>query len=253
MIRLPGFRKAAPKEKPEKKKKVRALAAPARPAGHAASIGAEQYELSPGILSLTSPGSRAALAMAEAGAVLMDRHVERGRRGLAVCAPSAGAGATFTTVNLAATLAQAGVSTIVIDCNLRRPGLERFIRPGVDSPGVQQFLRGEADRVEEIIHPEVLPNLSLVYAGGAAPDAQELLASPRLRVMLGECMRNFHCTLVDTPPANQCSDALMVAATLGYAVIVARRDAAYVTDVELLREQLTVNGATVVGSVLNQA
>jgi receptor protein-tyrosine kinase len=248
MIRL-GKAKA-PKEK---KRKAPSRAASARVADQVVPIAPGQYEFSSDFVVVTAPGSPTAAAIAETTAVLLDRHVERGRRGLAMCAAVSGTGVTFMTMNLAATLAEAGVSTIVIDCNLRRPGLERFVRPAEPAAGVQQFLRAERLHVEEIVHSEVLPNLSLIYSGGQAADAQELLAHDRLATLFGECLRNYACTLVDTSAANRGSDAVMVAATLGYAAIVARRGAAYVADVERLREELTTNGVIVTGAVLNQA
>ena len=253
MIRL-GKPKAANGTDRKEKKRGKPPRQPASvPVAPPAPIEPGQYEFSRELVALVAPGSRAAASISEAAALLIDRHVDQGRRGLAICAAASGAGVSFMAANLAVTLAEAGVSTILIDGNLRRPALERFIRPADPVPGLQQFLRSDRLGVDDIIHPEVLPNLSVVYAGGAAADAQELRAGPRLRLLLRECMRNHACTLVDTPPGNRCSDAMMVAAILGYAAIVAPRNTAYVTDVERLSEQLTTDGAVVVGAILNQA
>jgi tyrosine-protein kinase Etk/Wzc len=67
------------------------------------------------------------------------------------------------------------------------------------------------------------------------------------------CLLEYDATIIDTAPANTCSDARRVSTVAGYAVIVARRNESYVDDVKTLTGQLLADHACVVGTVLNGA
>ena len=145
------------------------------------------------------------------------------------------------------------MSTLLIDADLRHPGMDTLIRASNPERGLRQCLASSDPSFSKSIESEVLPNLSMMYAGGAAPNAQELLASDRFRALMDFCLREFDATIVDTPPANSCSDVLRIATVAGYCLIVARRNKSYVEDVKTLSRQLQANHARVVGTVLNEA
>jgi protein-tyrosine kinase len=158
------------------------------------------------------------------------------------------------TANIAIALSEAGISTLVVDANLRKPGLDSLFRPEQPSVGLRQVLGPDALGLPDVIHPEVLPNLSLVYAG--LPDGQgadQLIGSERFEEFVGECLRQHRCTLVDVSAANQASDARRVAAVVGYALVVTRRNLTFARDVSLFLNELSSDGAQVIGSVLNDA
>jgi len=178
------------------------------------------------------------------------RHFERGRRGLAVCSASRGTGVSFMTANLAIALSQLGAPTVIVDANLTRPRLEELIQPDKPPMGLRQAARGEVS-VEDLFHEEVLPNLSVVYAGGAATDDEEVLESDRFREVIDLCLRDYRCTLVDTAAANRTAGARSVASVVGYALLVARGGQSYAEDLEVLVRELSQDGVGVIGSVLN--
>jgi capsular exopolysaccharide synthesis family protein len=183
---------------------------------------------------------------------IMARHVEDGRRGLAVCGPTAGVGSSFMAANLAVSLAQIGVKTLLIDGDLRAPAVQTFIEPTVATDGLVQSLVSPDQHPYDLIHPEVLPNLSVLFSGGVAENAQELLGGERFKDLIDRCLRDFEFTVVDTPPIALCADARRIATVVGYGIIVARRHVTSFTDVGVLAAQLEEDGAKVVGTVLNE-
>ena len=211
-----------------------------------------RYEISSKLVVVSKPNSAASGAFHRTANELIHRHLALGRRGLAVCGASSGTGVTFTAANLAVALGQAGVSTLLIEANMRSPGLEGLVRPLRASDGLQQLLRSQVER-SDVIHHDALTNLSLLYAGGVAGDADELLAQARFRQVLRDCMRDYDCTIVDTPAANRSAEARMIAVALGHAVIVGRRSFTFLDDTLLLSQQLAQDGVTVVGSIFNGA
>ncbi len=213
----------------------------------------DEHVFGPSLVTIADPFGRAAEAIRALRTHLMAQHVQEGRRALAICAASAGVGCTFVAANLAVALSQVGIKTLLIDANLRRPAVDTIIRPAREGPGLGQCLASEDLTFNEGIHSEVLANLSVMYAGGAIANPQELLAGERFRALMDFCLREFDATIIDTPPANTCSDVRRVSTVVGYSLIVAGRDKSYVDDMRTLIGQLEQDHARIVGTVLNQA
>lgn len=224
----------------------------AQPAALDAEGPAQRYEFSPDLVTLVENRLQEAEAIRTVRTHIIARHLRDGRRGLAICAPSKGVGSSFMATNLAVSLAQVGIATLLIDGNMREPGLERFFRPQGDVAGLRQCVASDNGETGGYIHPEVIPNLSLLYSGGVAPNAQEILGGEPFRRLIERSLRDFEFTIIDTPPANTCADGLRISSMIGYTLIVAKANESRVRDLTDLAEQLQEDGARVVGTVLNE-
>lgn len=206
----------------------------------------------PSLVMLSEPAGAAAEAIRALRTHLMAQHIQEGRRALAVCAASAGVGCSFIAANLAVALSQIGVKTLLIDADLRRPAIQGLLGSADANVGLTQSLGPDGVEFSEAIQPDVLPNLSVMFSGGAAATPQELLGGERFKGLMDFCLREYDATIVDTPPANTCADARRISTVVGYSLIVARRHSSYVDDVKTLISQLQVDHARVVGTVLNE-
>jgi capsular exopolysaccharide synthesis family protein len=221
--------------------------------GAKAERNALSYGFAPSIVTLLSEGSPQADAIRALRTHIMARHLHEGRRALAICAPSVDVGCSFVAANLAVGLSQIGVKTLLIDGDLRRPALDQMIRPPRPSGGLVQALKTPDLAVKASIDADVLPNFSIMYAGQAASNSQELLATERFKVLMNYCLREYDATIVDTPPANASSDARRISGVVGYSLIVAAKDKSFLSDIRTLNTQLRADRAVVVGTVLNGA
>jgi len=205
------------------------------------------------LVTLAQDHGRSVVAVEHLVTEVITRVLDPGRRGLAICGASKGVGVTFTAANLAVALSQVGVPTMLIDANMREPGLQRLITPPEGWPGLSDWLAGAGDiDVGDLVCPEVLPNLSLIYAGAVAPDAAELLSSDAFAELMRGCQRDYALTIVDTPPANRWADVRTICKLTTYAMVVARRDSTFVDDVATLVGELQTDGVTLVGAVMNE-
>lgn len=211
-----------------------------------------RYELSTDLVTLMDHRPEEAEAIRTIRTHIIARHLKDGRRGLAVCAVSRGTGCSFTAANLAVSLAQAGVATLLIDADLRQPGLESLVRPQSPTDGLRQCLESYDGDASSLLHAEVIPNLSLLFSGGVAPNAQEILAGNPFRKLIERSLRDFEITIVDTPPSSLCADARRISSVVGYSLVVARTNVSRVGDLGVLASQLQEDGARVVGTVLNE-
>lgn len=217
----------------------------------AGEVGA--YEFSPEVVVISDPRGGRAEAVRTLRTHVMAQHVDDGRRGLAVCAASSGVGATFTAVNLAVALAQIGVKVLLIDGDLRGGKIDQFIRPAQPPVGLWQCLDvGDGD-ISPFVHSDVIENLSVIFSGGVAPNAQELLARERFADVIERCLRDYDLTIIDTPAANVCADGRRISNLVGYSLIVAKRHYSFINDLKALAAQLREDRAEVVGAVMNEA
>lgn len=204
------------------------------------------------VIVLSDPTSPDAESLRLLRTQIIAQHVGAGRRAFAVCGATDGSGATYIAANLAVALSQVGIKTLLVDANLRNPRIDAIFGIDPNGPGLSTYLSLEVNRPERVVYPNVLPNLSVVPAGPPVGRPQELLSGARFRTGVDILLRQHDVAIFDTPATNENSDALTVAGVLGYALVVGRRNHAFVKDVQTLSSQLAASRATVIGSVLNE-
>lgn len=209
-------------------------------------------QVSDELVVLSDPASLKAEAIRLLRTQVIAQHIKPGRRALAVVSPIDGVGCSYIAANLAASLSQVGIKTLLIDANMRSPRMDQFFGLDANAPGLSTYLTLQAPRPERVVHANVLPNLSVVTAGPPVPRPQELLSSARFRDGANVLLREYDIAIFDTPPASTSADALTIAAAAGYALMVARRDASYTRDLTMLTNQLASARSAVIGSVLNE-
>ena len=219
--------------------------------GNAALQLAPGAAISDEIVVLSDPASPRAEALRLLRTQIIAQHVDPGRRAFAIAGAVDGAGTTYIAANLAAALSQVGIKTLLVDANLRNPRIDSIFGIDPTGPGLSTYLSMQANRPERVVYPDVLPNLSIIPAGPPVARPQELLSGIRFRSGVDILLRQYDVAIFDTPATNENADALTVAGLLGYAVVVARRDHAFVKDLQVLSGQLKAARATVIGSVLN--
>ncbi len=128
-------------------------------------------------------------------------------------------GKTTTAVNIAMALAYGGARVLLVDADMRRPGMHRALRL-TNERGLSQVLTGQA-RVRDVIQRTVDPNLLAVTAGKTPPNPSELLASERMKTLITNLSHGpFDWILIDTPPVLAVTDAVILAPAVSGAVFV---------------------------------
>jgi succinoglycan biosynthesis transport protein ExoP len=121
-----------------------------------------------------------------------------------------GEGKTFTSTNFAATLAQQEFRTLLIDADLRKPSVSRRIFGENIKPGLSEVLLGQA-AVEDAILTTAVDNLSVLTAGGIAPNPSELLSQPPFEELIGRLRTQFDRIVIDSSPVLAVRDPLLLA------------------------------------------
>ncbi len=171
-------------------------------------------------------------------------------RTVLVASALAGEGRTSAAANLAITIARSvREHVLLVDGDLRSAGLGRLfgLKPAW---GLADYLRGGPGLAELLVRGG-LPKLSLLPAGARAADGAELLASERMRDLLGELAGRYEDRLVviDSPPLLESADAAILAAQVEAVVLVVR--AAHAERRAVGRAVAAVGCERVLGVVFN--
>ncbi len=168
---------------------------------------------------------------------------------LAVVSPGSGEGRSYVVANLAVLFSQLGERTLVIDADMRNPRLHKIFNIA-DRVGLSSILAGRAGP-DAAVPVRGFHNLRLLPAGAPPPNPLELLSRPVLPALLKEYRDDFDVIFVDTPPAQQYSDAQTVGFVTGNAIVIARKDHTRLADANGVIRSLGSSGTRVVGTVVN--
>lgn len=169
-------------------------------------------------------------------------------RTIAIVSTDSGDGRSWVTANLAVAFSQLGERTLLIDGDLRRPRQHRLF--GIDNKiGLTTLLAGRSAE-GSIQHITELRNLSVLPAGTAAPNPQELITRSVFGSFLKDVKSRFDVILFDTPAASDCADAQMLAVRAGAALVIAYDRRSRVAQLERLADDMREGGVQIVGSLI---
>jgi len=140
-------------------------------------------------------------------------------------------GKSFVAANLAQVMVrQHGRRALVIDADLRNPGMHRHLG-APQSPGLADYLLGECDEFAALQRGP-MEDLFFMPAGRAVPSAPELLSNGRLKLFLQRVEPLFDWIILDSSPVIPVSDATLVASACDGIIMVVRSN---VTPSDLAR------------------
>src|SRR6185436_8825269 len=119
-------------------------------------------------------------------------------------------GKTFCSLNYAASLARQGLRTLIVDCDLRRPMVDKSLRgTNPRNVGLTDFLTGQKT-FNQSIHSAGVENLFYMPSGTDAPNPAELLAKNGIDGVVDEALKTYDRVVVDSAPIHAVSDTLLI-------------------------------------------
>ncbi len=162
-----------------------------------------------------------------------------------------GEGKTTTAINLAASLADAGARVILVDADLRRPSVAKYM--GFEGRvGLTTVLIGRAN-VEDVVQPWQGTSLDILPSGQIPPNPSELLGSRAMSRLLADLAATYDVVLIDSPPLLPVTDAAILSKLVGGTLVVAGADRLQKPQLRTSLEALVKVDAHVLGIVLNKA
>ncbi|MCW4463453.1 polysaccharide biosynthesis tyrosine autokinase [Sphingomonas sp. BT-65] len=166
-----------------------------------------------------------------------------------VTSPLPDEGKTSISIGLAAAAVARGRRAVVVDFDLRRPGLASLLDDASGGKDLLDYIRGEAE-IDEIILPSGSnPAVHGVMAHRPAPDPGAAIASPRVDALFAILRARYDLIVVNTPPVLAVSDAQQLARFAEQSILVLRWGR---TTPDLLRSAILQFGETLTGVVFNR-
>lgn len=181
---------------------------------------------------------------------------EESRRQVAVTSLESGAGKTMVSANLALSMAQRNIETLLIDCDLRCGELSAILGRS-QVPGLTEFLDDDTpvstQSAQTLVHQGLQKHLSFVPAGQQTLIAPELLASPRLRSLINMLAPNYELVLFDMPPFGMVVDPVVVQDVIAKYILVAKAGSTNIIDLTKKVDEYPKIRKKTLGIILNQA
>jgi len=160
-------------------------------------------------------------------------------------------GKTTTVANLGVVMAQAGLSVIIIDSDLRRPTMHKFF--GVDNNhGLTDALLQSAPSLDGYLQGTAVENLQVLASGPLPPNPSELLGSQRMKGLIEQLKGKADVLLFDSPPVLAVTDAAVLANEVDGVLLVVDTNATRRDGALRARETLSKVGANLLGVALNK-
>ena len=158
-------------------------------------------------------------------------------------------GKTTVVVNLAITLADAGRSVTVVEADLRRPKVTRYLGL-VAGSGVTNVLAGAAE-LEDVVQTYGTGLISVVGSGPIPPNPGELLASSHMAALIDKLRSQSDYVLVDAPPLLPVADSTGLAVHMDGVLLSVRYGSTTTDQLQQAASALSRVGAKTLGVILN--
>ncbi len=176
-------------------------------------------------------------------------NVDNPPRVLVVTSSVSGEGKSTTAINLALVLTQSGNRVTLVEADLRRPRVTRYMRL-VSGVGLTNVLAGSAE-LSEVLQPWRDGKLSVLAAGPHPPNPSELLGSSQMAQVLAELRETNDYVIIDAPPLLPVTDAAVLSVLADGAVIVTRYGSTRKDILRTAAQNLAAIDARLIGTVLN--
>ncbi len=167
-----------------------------------------------------------------------------------VTSPGPTEGKTTIASNLASTMAEQGLKTVVIDTDLRKPRLHKVFNAKNDL-GVTMYTSNNS-KLDEIIQHSKIENLDFIASGPIPPNALQIIKSRKFKELIEQLKEKYDKIIFDTPPTSAVADALVISKLVDGVVIVAQYNKTNKHYLKETKEQFTAINSNIIGVVLNQ-
>jgi len=173
----------------------------------------------------------------------------RNARLIAVTSTLPGEGKSFIATNLALAFASQGQRTAIVDCDLRKPNIQRSFRLRMTKGVIDYCLNNTP--FDEIVTKDVHPNLDVIGSGGRATNPIHLINSKEFETLVEELGKRYDRVVFDTPPLGAVSDVLNILPLMDGAIYTIQFNRVMRKAAQRCARRLVSANVPVFGAVLN--
>lgn len=202
------------------------------------------------ILAIANPTSPAVEAIRSLRTSLHFALLESTNNVIMLTGPTPNLGKSFLSMNLGAILAISGKRVIVIDADLRRGTLHKYIK-SQSSPGLADFVAGECGK-QALVRQTTVKNLDFISHGTTPPNPAELLLHDRFGELIAELSKEYDYVIIDAPPILMVTDPAILGRHAGCTLLVLKSAEHPMREIAESVRRLANSGVRVRGTLFNQ-
>lgn len=186
-------------------------------------------------------------------AALLEGHAaEKSLRSFVIASSNPEEGKSTVVANLATALARGGARVVIVDADLRKAMIHRFLNVENET-GLSSWLQdGGNAPVEDLIRPTSVENLSVIPAGPHLRSPVTLLKSESMRLLLDRLKERFDYVFVDVPPVRIAADTLLLASRVDGVLLLVSAGETSKDDVTHTKRLIESARGKLVAAVLNK-
>lgn len=172
-------------------------------------------------------------------------------RALAITSTLPNEGKSCISINLARVLALSGHKVLLVDADLRKPSLQRYLRVRKQfGMGFSSLLSGQAKLEDVVFHYQPL-EFDVIFSGPIPPNASELLGRDSTQLLVEEMKNKYDYVIFDTPPSAVVTDASIIAQKVDGVLYIVKQKLADKESVKRAVRALKAKDTNILGIVLN--
>lgn len=159
-------------------------------------------------------------------------------------------GKSNVAINLSMTLAEGGKRVLLMDCDLRKGSLSRYLNVKRSHPGISNVVAGQCNLAEALAAVGGA-QFALLPVGPIPPNPAEMLATDKMASLMKAVREAFDYIIVDTPPVSVVTDAAVLSRLVDGVVLVVRPGVTTIQGAQLSKKNLESVNAHIMGVILN--
>ncbi|WP_455500684.1 CpsD/CapB family tyrosine-protein kinase [Gemmiger sp.] len=161
-------------------------------------------------------------------------------------------GKTNVAINLALTMAASGKRVVLVDCDMRKSVVSRYMRIPRNRPGLTNVITSRDDNALAGALVRMKDNgITILPVGTIPPNPAELLASPATEKIFAALQSAFDYVIVDTPPVSVVTDAAVLCRVADGVLLVVRPGVTTIQGAQLSKKNLEAVNAHILGVIMN--
>ncbi|MBF8984600.1 CpsD/CapB family tyrosine-protein kinase [Lutibacter sp. B2] len=169
---------------------------------------------------------------------------------IVVTSSGLGEGKTTTISNLAITIAQSGSKVLLIDCDFRRPQVNKHFEMH-NHAGLTNILVNQST-FKEVVKQTNIMGLEILTSGPKPPNPSELLGSNAMKEFIQEMLTEYDKVLIDAPPVGLVTDAAILSTFVDGTILVLAAGEVAIEQAQRAKELLQNVNANIIGVLLNK-
>jgi capsular exopolysaccharide synthesis family protein len=162
-----------------------------------------------------------------------------------------GEGKSTVAINMAISLVDSGNKVLLIDCDLRKPMIQKYLHLNNLKGGGLTNILSNTEKIEQCIYFLSNTGLNVITSGPIPPNPAEILGSKKMKDLIKDLESKFDFIVFDTPPVSVVTDAAVLSKFCDGVILVIKHKFTNRESAQLAKRTLENVGANIIGCVLN--